>query len=96
MYSTGVEYGDEFEGDMILSDEQLVEMFSPVRNGLIDKKYRWPNATVPYVMSSNYTKEQVEVIQSAFDWIQADSCIKFIERTDQDGYIEIGVSLQLM
>lgn len=40
--------GGYFEGDMILTHEQIQELFEPSKSGLINKKYRWKDRIVPY------------------------------------------------
>jgi hypothetical protein len=42
------EYSGQFEGDMIISQEQLNEMESDRRNGFRDTRYRWKNRQIPY------------------------------------------------
>lgn len=37
-----------FEGDMILTQEQIDELFVPSKSGFINKKYRWRFGIVPY------------------------------------------------
>lgn len=59
------EYGDFVEGDMRLTEEQMEDLFSPARNGLIKTKYRWPNKTVPYELNINHSKEQNDHIELA-------------------------------
>lgn len=41
------EIGGFFEGDMILTEEQMANLRA--RNGLLSTNYRWPNKIVPYV-----------------------------------------------
>lgn len=43
---TYAEYGDHFDGDMILDYDQLAALFDET-SVLNTKKYIWPNATVP-------------------------------------------------
>lgn len=86
------EYGDYFEGDMMLSEEQLEAIFSPARNGLISTKYRWPKKTVPYQLSMDHTKEQRDYIELALKTIESVSCVKFVRRTNQWNYVDVTVS----
>lgn len=87
------EYGDYFEGDMILTEEQMEDLYSPARNGLISTKYRWPNKTLPYRLTHEHTKEQRDYIELALRKIESVSCVKFIRQTNQNEYIEITVSV---
>ncbi|XP_033118703.1 zinc metalloproteinase nas-15-like [Anneissia japonica] len=70
-----------FEGDIV----QTVS----IENALKDTSKRWPNGQVPYVISwkfSSYAKSQ---IQKAIDRYHAETCIKFVERTNEQNYINI-------
>jgi len=42
-----VVFGDLFEGDIKLAD-------GGGRNAIIGPKYQWPNAQIPYVISTDY------------------------------------------
>ena len=46
------EQGHYLEGDMLLSEEQLMQ----AKSGLINENYRWQNKLVPYIMDSNFSK----------------------------------------
>lgn len=48
------EYSGQFEGDIVLSQAQLLGLMS--RNGLIARTYRWNNNTVPYVLADDFSK----------------------------------------
>lgn len=85
------EYGDFVEGDMRLTEEQMEDLFSPARNGLIKTKYRWPNKTVPYELNINHSKEQNDHIELALKTIESVSCVRFIKRTTEKDYIDIMV-----
>lgn len=78
---------------MILTDEQMQELtLSPsLFNGRLKTKYRWRNATVPYVLSMDHTKEQQNYIESALKTIESVSCVKFVRRTNENDHIEVQV-----
>lgn len=78
---------------MILTEEQQEGLYGRTRNGLILTKYRWPNKTVPYELSSNHTKEQRDYIEKALRTIESVSCVKFVRRTNEVDYVEMKVSL---
>lgn len=86
--------GISFDGDMILTEDQLDNLFSPARNGRIDEDFRWPNGIVPYAMNESHTKEQQDHIEKAFRKIESVSCIKFVPRTNENDYIQIMVKFQ--
>lgn len=88
------EYGDHFQGDMVLTEEQRDEISSGISsyNGLIATKYRWPNKTVPYILSPNHSKQQQDYIVLSLKIIESVSCVKFVERTNENDYVQIAVS----
>jgi hypothetical protein len=51
------ERSGKFEGDIVLTDEQL-------RNGLINTARRWPNKTVPIVIDSVFSEYCSSKLQS--------------------------------
>lgn len=77
---------------MVLDEYQEEEILSPTRNGLIAKRYVWPNKTVPYVLSPDHKPEHHQMIENALKQIEAVSCIKFVRRTNENDYIQIIVS----
>ena len=55
------EYSGQYQGDIVMSPEQM-ETYkngkSSERNGLVEKRYRWNQATVPYrIMERFYCKK---------------------------------------
>lgn len=81
-----------FEGDMILNDQQLLAISRKMmRNGMINTTLRWPNKIVPFELSSNITKLQQNYIRLALDTIESKSCIKFVQHTNEEGYVYVTV-----
>lgn len=85
-----VEYGDRFEGDMDLTDEQLAAIFGD-RNVIVGEKYKWPNNKVPYILSENHTTEQIDFILHAMQEIENVSCVRFQKRSDETDYVQFEV-----
>ncbi|XP_055298042.1 seminal metalloprotease 1-like [Sitodiplosis mosellana] len=83
------EYGNHYEGDMLLNKDQLDALSSPERNGLINEKYRWPNKTVPYQLSANHTKEQQDYIEVGLKTLESVSCLKFVRRTNETQFVNL-------
>lgn len=75
---------------MILNQEQM--NYLNIRIGLTDTKYRWQNKTVPYSLAPENTDEQVKQIKRAIDNLESVSCLKFVERTNENDFIQIYVS----
>ncbi|KAK9302728.1 hypothetical protein QLX08_005348 [Tetragonisca angustula] len=72
-----------YEGDIMIHSEE-----NDVKNGLINKMFRWPGGIVPY-----YIKEEdfdIEVIEGAIEEYHKNTCIRFrpYKKTDTD-YVTI-------
>lgn len=86
------EYGDHFEGDMILTRAQKAVVTGIAgRMGLSDPNYRWPNKTVIYEMADGHSEKQQDYIKFAMWIIGSVSCIEFKPRTTESGFISIEV-----
>lgn len=86
------EISGQFEGDIVLNTDQHDFIFGNglTRNGLIDTEYRWPNNTVPYILTdTNHTEEQMEHIEKGLRYISNVTCIKFVQRTTEKDYIKV-------
>lgn len=88
--------GGQFEGDMVLEERQKQALLGLQKTGIINTNYRWPNGVVPYVLADGYFSQgQVEQIESGLRAIEAVSCIRFVNRTDEANYVEVIVSDEL-
>lgn len=76
---------------MRLTEEQTEMLFSPAKNGLVFTKYRWPNKTLPYVLPKNLSKPQKIQTKLALKTLESVSCVKFVERTNEEDYVEVEV-----
>lgn len=85
------EYGDHFEGDIILNEQQIEALNNERRNGLVDINYRWPNNTIPYQLSPNHTTAQNAYILQALNMIESVSCVRFQPRINETEFIQLGV-----
>ena len=55
-----------------------------------DTGYKWPNARVPYVISSKYNDQERAVIAAAIHEWQSKTCIRFVARENNDlDYLEL-------
>lgn len=86
------ELSGQFEGDIVLTNEQKAAIFSPQRNGLIDLNYRWPNNVVPYFITDQLNEAQKAEVVTSLRTIESISCIRFVERTTEQDYVEVTVS----
>lgn len=86
------EYGDQYEGDMVLNQEQMEIISTPERNGLILVKYRWPNKTVAYQLNANHTQQQRDFIEISLKTLESVSCLKFVRRTNEEEFVNLTVS----
>ena len=63
-------------------------------DSLVKKTFRvgtenlWPNATVPYTLSSNFTAEQKDIIvKQAMKTFEDNTCLKFVEATNEKTWL---------
>nr|CAH0107692.1 unnamed protein product [Daphnia galeata] len=68
------------EGDILPSSD---------KNALVDVNKHWPNAQVPYVISSNFNSTERSVIGYAMSVYHKNTCIRFIPRKLQANFISI-------
>ncbi|CAB3982537.1 chymotrypsinogen B-like [Paramuricea clavata] len=89
------EYAGEFEGDIKLTREQK----NAIQNGLdlepantfgASKSKRWKDGVFPYVLASSLSGSSSarRVIDSAMKEWSEKTCIRFVRRTNQAGYVE--------
>lgn len=49
------------------------------RNGILDERFRWANATVPfYIEESHFNDSEVETILSAIKEFHTKTCLRFV------------------
>ena len=72
---------DLFEGDMI-----GVKLVKPVmgRSAKSSSFYKWPNGRVPYVISTDFDRNERAIIASAVQEYKTKSCIQFVPKEDKD------------
>lgn len=77
-------------GDLLLTPEQDAYYFGDAkgRTGLIDVNTRWPDNTIPFTFVGQTAAEQATVLAALRDF-EAQTCIRFVERTDQTDYVYI-------
>uniref|UniRef100_A0A182NV53 Metalloendopeptidase n=1 Tax=Anopheles dirus TaxID=7168 RepID=A0A182NV53_9DIPT len=84
------ELSGQFEGDIVLSEEQERSIRSNQRNGLIATTFRWPGNTVPVMIDEeDFTADQVEHIKRGLRLIETASCIRFVMRSDEEDYVRV-------
>lgn len=80
-----------YEGDMLLDPDQMKEVeqgtftFSATGN----KNKLWPNAVVPYVLSSDLSRNSgfMKEFKHSIDQYHKYTCLRFKQRTNERGYI---------
>jgi hypothetical protein len=75
------ELSGQFEGDMVLSPEEIEELLSERggRTGLIDERFRWTDNIVPYYVNrSHFTTAQYNYITLGVQRIMDATCIKLV------------------
>lgn len=78
------EIGGFYEGDLNLSEEQLLALRS--RNGLIARTRRWPNKTVFYKISPEFDLAHKRQIEKAITILEKSSCLQFKEASATTKY----------
>merc|ERR1711915_16643 len=76
-----------FEGDIILTPEQQA-LLQKGRSATTIYNL-WENQEIPYTISSEFSDDERLVIAKAIGDLQAQTCLKFVERTTQEDYIHI-------
>ncbi|CAG7821992.1 unnamed protein product [Allacma fusca] len=56
------------------------------RSGVLSEGH-WPNATVPYELDPDFTLEQQVMILANFYTIESNTCVKFVERSNETDYV---------
>ncbi|XP_037042821.1 blastula protease 10-like [Bradysia coprophila] len=79
----------QYQGDMVLSEQQQRVLKSMERTGLIDVNMRWPNNVVPYVLSDVFSDEQKSYIEAGLAELARVSCLTFTPRTDEENYVRV-------
>ncbi len=81
-----------FEGDIILGTVQEVEAGARqtpegalASIGITGQQFRWPNATIPYVIDSGLPNQQ-RVTDALAHW-EANTRIRFVQRTNEADYV---------
>ncbi|XP_050094471.1 zinc metalloproteinase nas-13-like [Anopheles aquasalis] len=85
------ELSGQYEGDMVLTEEQERAVLGNRRNGLIATSYRWKDNTVSVqIVEEDFTPEQVEHIRRGMRLLESVSCLRFVPRTAADtNYVKV-------
>ncbi|XP_055703566.1 zinc metalloproteinase nas-4-like [Phlebotomus papatasi] len=89
------ELGKHFEGDMVLTDLQKLQIFDSMtdsRTGRLDPRYRWPNNILYYEYADHVNQEQRDWIDSALMNITGHTCLSFVPRTTETDYVYVTTS----
>ena len=81
-----------FEGDIanVNLDALRENVNSPAgRNAIRDSNRKWPGGVIPYVISGKFNSRERSIIAKAFKNYHEKTCIKFVPRTNERGYINI-------
>ena len=83
-----IELAGLFEGDIDLRSVAL-KSDGLYRNAIRDPAKKWPNAKIPYVISSKFGSKERSVIARAMKTYHQKTCIRFLPRTSQAAYIHL-------
>uniref|UniRef100_A0AAG5DNC3 Metalloendopeptidase n=1 Tax=Anopheles atroparvus TaxID=41427 RepID=A0AAG5DNC3_ANOAO len=80
LFTPADELGDQFEGDIRLTEEQEVGLRK--RTGMYLPTFLWPDRTVPYeIVANDFAPNQRAAIESAMRAIEASTCVRFLPAT---------------
>ncbi|XP_078371491.1 zinc metalloproteinase nas-15-like [Oculina patagonica] len=87
---------DLFEGDMKLEPGQRLaaefgfDVDGEMSRGAAIRSRYWPNGVVPYTIDSSLSSQSkaMQAIRAAMNTWSKKTCIRFVERTNEKGYIE--------
>uniref|UniRef100_A0A915AVD1 Zinc metalloproteinase n=1 Tax=Parascaris univalens TaxID=6257 RepID=A0A915AVD1_PARUN len=90
-----------FESDLVLTIPQMRDVINDFqrringgrnvrskRKAIVGKGFRWPNQVVPYFLKENDTEWRNLIMRGIRKW-EAETCIRFVERTNENDYIYI-------
>ncbi|CAH0722479.1 unnamed protein product, partial [Brenthis ino] len=86
------EFGEYFEGDMLLTSmqQQAIKKAKIERNGLKDSTKRWPNRTVVYhIVEEDFDEKEIKMIEEAMNDIANKSCLQFRKRENEEHAVMI-------
>ncbi|GFQ70751.1 astacin domain-containing protein, partial [Trichonephila clavata] len=81
-WQQALENSELFGGDMIVPHGAFLG------NALPGEDYRWPNATIPYVIDKSLASHK-KLILDAMAHIERNTCLKFKPRTNEKEYCKI-------
>nr|CDJ26724.1 astacin-like metallopeptidase 9 protein [Tityus serrulatus] len=74
-----------FQGDILLNND--FDIWE--RNAITDEKLRWTNGRVPYLIHPIYNDKEKELILNVMNEIENLTCLRFVERKEEEDYIGI-------
>jgi len=86
-----IESAGLFEGDIdnVSMDDLKLIKSGAQRNAIRDTWRKWPGATIPYIISSQFSSYERSVIAKAMKNYHDKTCIRFKPRTTEVAYIHI-------
>ncbi|MCL4139353.1 UNVERIFIED_CONTAM: hypothetical protein GTU68_042111 [Idotea baltica] len=85
----------KFQGDIIVPNPSVLLALNSAsssphpNNAIIDDQSKWPNAVIPYAISSEYETNERAVIAKAMGAFHAHTCIRFTPHNNEEDYIFI-------
>jgi len=59
------------------------------RNAILSRTQMWPDARIPYEISSEYTTSERNAIVQGAEAYARDTCVRFVPRTTETDYLSI-------
>ena len=77
LYNSG-----KYDGDIMIDTEFQ-------RNALVNEDRKWPNGTIPYIISADFDSRERKVIARAFSILEEKTCLRIQPRTTESAYVSI-------
>ncbi|XP_049886099.1 high choriolytic enzyme 2-like [Pectinophora gossypiella] len=94
-WSSAWENSGKYQGDIILTDDQIEDMVAEYssaeqRNGMANPNTRWPGNTIIYEFAAgHFSTAQQNEIMSSFNMFNTRTCVRFRRRTNEHDFVRI-------